>query len=941
MKSQFAVLTAVLALALMAVMSCAGGAGTGNPASPQMTPERPSQAGPSGHQLLAYLQIYVEPEEGKVEIVPLREVDTHWNVLKFLEQGPCTTCVAVKGINPTPDGTIEWTVEIRHPFPVANLTGFDVRGIAMFKGSRSYPASALTTPDRAQGDGELVNPDGYTTLYNSTTQGSGPGGLQGYLKGKYGSPLIPDALVNGYKSHISAGAENTRNAMYAGDAITAVYELDMPDTGFYFNYAVDANWVPPTTKPVTDPMTDFPPEANCSEPWKVDVYASPINGGMTPEGGETQLVMNVYDWQGKDSHGDPVVECPELFDGELPATWVSDGIGFTNYEVTISNAKLADLGEYEVLISVEDNDNATAPAWLDLTAYQILAVSVVEPVNAPPVAGAAASSTNARPWLDVQFYDASTDPDGASDIVAWEWDFSYDEVDGFQVESTEKIAVYQFPGEGVYQVQHRVRDLGGLEDMLDTPLEVTVERVGWGVSFGGIASEECLDLGVGASFETYVVGVTDGTIDLDPGSGIVDYTSQGGSDFFITVLDSSGAYMWGHGWGSTGEDFARSVTPTTSGKVLVTGSFTGTVDFDPGPSTDERTSNGGSEDAFLLVLNSDGSFNSVLTWGGTGYEGGESVDYDNPGNTYVAGNFSGTVDFDPGAGVTEMTSVGASDVFLCKYNPAGAFQWVKTFGGPQADWLFDLCIERSSGECFLVGYFQDTVDFNPGPPTDNHTSNGDWDVFACKLNKEGGFQWAATWGGTGRDQAKAAGVDGCYNLSVVGGFEDTVDFDPGSGTDDHSAQGLYTDVFLSLLDSSTGAFRWAKTWGAVDAGDTAEEVCIQSMGPVFSLVFVTGSFFGTVDFDPGLDSAEKTSAGLSDVFTSAFESFGAFMWVSTWGGDDEDSGTAIGTDMARYLRVGGHFSSTMDLDPSPGEEFFTSEGGYDLFVSKLATDGWW
>jgi len=939
MKSQFAVLTAVLALALMAAVSCAGG--TENPASPQMTPDLLSQTGPSGHQLLAFVQVYVDPAEGTVEVVPLREVDMHWNVLKFLEKGPCTTCVAVKGVHTTPDGTKEWTVEISHPFPVMNLTGFDVRGIAMFKGSRSYPVSALTTPDRAQGDGELVNADGYTTLYNSTTQGSGPGGLQGYLKGKYGSPLIPDALVNGYKRHVSPGAENTRNAMYAGDAVTAVYELDMPDTGFYFNYAVDANWAPPTTKPVTDPMTDFPLSANCSEPWKIDVVADPIDGGMTPEGGETLLAISVYDWQGKDSHGDPVVECPELFDSTVAGEWVSDEDGFANYEATISNDKLADLGEYEVLVSVEDNDNATAPEWLDLTAYQILSVSVVEAVNEPPVAGASVSTIETRPWHDVEFYDTSTDPDGASDIVAWEWDFSYDEVDGFLVESTDKNALYQFPDEGVFQIQHRVRDSKGAEDMLDTPLEVTVARTGWGVAWGGTGYEEFLGLAVGSSNETYAVGLTEGTIDLNPGSGTDSYASQGGSDFFITALDSSGTYMWGHGWGSTGEDFARCVTGTTSGKVLMTGSFTGTVDFDPSPSTANRTSNGAKEDAFLLVLNSSGGFSSVLSWGGTNWEGGEAVGADNTDNFYVAGYFYGTVDFDPGAGVAEKTAAGGSDVFLSKFSSAGVFQWVEAFGGAQNDWPLDLVVDKN-GACFLVGFFQETVDFDPGAGTDEHTSNGDWDAFMCKFDSSGAFQFAATWGGTGKDQAKGVGVDQAGNICVTGGFSGTADFDPGSGTDNHSAQGLYTDVFLSFFNSA-GEYQWAKTWGATDAGDMGEDVAIQSQGPAFSIMYVTGSFFGAVDFDPGPDSTERTSAGESDVFVSTLESVGgAFKWVSTWGGDGADTGMGIAVDVARYLRVGGHFTSTVDLDPSPGVADFTSQGSYDLFLSKLAgDDGLW
>jgi len=475
MSMRFTILACALAALLIAAVSCSGGGRIADtPTSPELMGAQAVEGNGAGHYLLAFAQIYVDPATDSVEVVPMRQVETHWNVLKFLEKGPCWTCIGIVGVTPMPDGTKQFTVEITHPFPGTNLTGFDVRGIAMFKGSRSYPASGLTTPDRALGDGELVNADGYTTLYNSTTMGAGPGGFQGYFKGKYTGPLVPDALLNGYKRHISAGGGNTRNAFFAGDSTMVFYQLDMPDTGFYFNYCVDASWAPPTTKPVTNPMTDFPPEANCPEPWKIAVTENPVDGGLHELGGETVLVIDVYDWQGKTSHAAPVVECPELFNDTVPATWVSDGTGFSEFEATITNSKHAGIGEYEVLISVVDNENATAPDWLDLTAYQIISVGVVAAGNQPPTAIAGISSKNAFTNQNINFFDKSTDPDGYEDIESWAWDLSYDEGDGFQTDRTDQYFVYQYTQAGVYLIQLRVTDSESHTDMLDEPETVTV-----------------------------------------------------------------------------------------------------------------------------------------------------------------------------------------------------------------------------------------------------------------------------------------------------------------------------------------------------------------------------------------------------------------------------------------------------------------------------------
>ena len=174
MSSRFAFPALALCLVIFGLISCSPGpTPTLNPVTPQISPVRETST-EAGHYVLAFVQVFVDPVEGTYETTPMRQVAGHWNVLKWLEQTPCTDCVEILEVKPTSGGAKEWTVQISHPFANPNLTGFDVRGIAMFSGSHSFPESGLTTPDMNEGDGELLNADGYTTLYNSTTAGSGP-----------------------------------------------------------------------------------------------------------------------------------------------------------------------------------------------------------------------------------------------------------------------------------------------------------------------------------------------------------------------------------------------------------------------------------------------------------------------------------------------------------------------------------------------------------------------------------------------------------------------------------------------------------------------------------------------------------------------------------------------------------------------------------------------
>ena len=110
-----------------------------------------------------------------------------------------------------------------------------------------------------------------------------------------------------------------------------------------------------------------------------------------------------------------------------------------------------------------------------------------EPENQPPVALAEASTTNVMQYEIVEFTDISTDPDGADDIVKWEWDFSYDAAEGLNPESGVRNPVVPWDDFGTFYVQMRVIDQGGLSDTLDAPIEIVVNQqfydpVAWATS---------------------------------------------------------------------------------------------------------------------------------------------------------------------------------------------------------------------------------------------------------------------------------------------------------------------------------------------------------------------------------------------------------------------------------------------------------------------------
>jgi hypothetical protein len=256
----------------------------------------------------------------------------------------------------------------------------------------------------------------------------------------------------------------------------------------------------------------------------------------------------------------------------------------------------------------------------------------------------------------------------------------------------------------------------------------------WGASYH--------DTGYGAAVDglgnVVVAGYFSETVDFDPGLDLNNHASNGGYDTFLTKFDSSGNFVGARTWGGTEEDCGYGAAVDGSGNVYVTGSFGGTVDFDPGTDVDNHVSNG-DYGTFLTKLDSTGNFIWARTWGGAvHYDFGHGAAVDGSGNVYVIGNFELMVDFDPGPDLDNHMSNGSADTFLTKFDSTGDFIWAKTWGGAADDWGRQVAVD-ASGNAYVTGVLKDEVDFDPGPGVDSRVSNGYEDAFLSKFPPDGNW----------------------------------------------------------------------------------------------------------------------------------------------------------------------------------------------------------
>lgn len=318
--------------------------------------------------------------------------------------------------------------------------------------------------------------------------------------------------------------------------------------------------------------------------------------------------------------------------------------------------------------------------------------------------------------------------------------------------------------------------------------------------------------------------------------------------------------------------------------------------------------------------------------GGSCWDNGASLFADIAGNTYVLGRFAGTVDVDPGLGTTFFSTSGwlNNHMLLVKLDPAGNFIWAKDIGGTGSSNVYGSSMQQDvSGNIYITGYFDSTVDFNPGLGVCNMTSSGQADIFISKLDASGNFIWAKQMGGSGWDCGNSIVQDLSGNVFITGAFQGAADFDPSSAAYNLSASG-YWATFIVKLDGS-GNFVWAKKFDASNGCSAIDQS---------KYLYTTGSFGGAVDFDPGSGVYNLTaSTGFSDIYVSKLDTAGNLIWAKGFGSPVNDYGSAICADVNGNVIATGGFQSTADFDPNAGVFNLTSNGNYDCFITKLDGSG--
>ena len=233
--------------------------------------------------------------------------------------------------------------------------------------------------------------------------------------------------------------------------------------------------------------------------------------------------------------------------------------------------------------------------------------------------------------------------------------------------------------------------------------------VNWAKSFGGSSHDEVHSIVVLDSL-VFSTGAIRDTVDFDPDTSTHIVISQGYSEGFLHIIDTSGAFKGVSVISGIGQNGGYDLAKDNSGNILTTGFFSSTASFGDSSNQTPITSMG-RFDSYISKYDRSGGLIWAKSIGGSSDVRGHSVATDNLNNVYTLGTFAGNVDFDPDTSLSHFVNATTKNVFITRFDSNGKFQFVSPFKGDQSE---SYSVEVNPfNEILANGFFYGTTDFDP------------------------------------------------------------------------------------------------------------------------------------------------------------------------------------------------------------------------------------
>ncbi len=428
----------------------------------------------------------------------------------------------------------------------------------------------------------------------------------------------------------------------------------------------------------------------------------------------------------------------------------------------------------------------------------------------------------------------------------------------------------------------------------------------------------------------------DGTTDFNPGTGSDNRTplqSNYSGDAYLTKINADGSYAWTEILGyAAGSAFADGVAVDSAGNVYITGSYIGTMDFDPGSGTALHTTSGGYY-RFVVKLHNDGSYAWMLDGLAESQNSGihrTRIKIDGNDDFYLAGtSAAGSFDFDLTADVDTITVTGGTAAYVSKYHSDGTYGWTRVYTSQDpSDYVHitDLAFD-SSGNLLVLGDFNGlsanpTVDVDPGSGTKlvSQTMN------ICQVHNfiVPLLPVSGDYGGWVIPMPRSYNsfvLDSQNNIYLTGISQDGA-YDPFAcqkQLGDYQVGGNYSAVLTKII-GHTG-YGWTKRFVSVPNGAYSRGIGEKIVADSVDSVYVIG----------GSEYA-GVNASSDPLYVARFTPSGEMSWMKSYG--IGNSYRAV-IDKDNNIYTTGEFGLSADFDPGAETDAKTPTGSVSVYLTKF------
>ncbi|MCG3167190.1 MAG: hypothetical protein POELPBGB_02976 [Bacteroidia bacterium] len=431
----------------------------------------------------------------------------------------------------------------------------------------------------------------------------------------------------------------------------------------------------------------------------------------------------------------------------------------------------------------------------------------------------------------------------------------------------------------------------------------------WSIGVGSESVENGYDITIDTDGNICVTGIFHGITNF--GSNYTLNPVQG--EAFLAKYNASGNLIFAKNFGNGFIDYGRSVITGNDNKIYVIG--------------DELVSDSGAN-VYFIKYNDIGDLIFKKNVGGEDDDRGHSIAVDKKDNIYICGNFMSTADFDPGPGVSNMTSADYTDEFISKYDSTGNYIYSKRFGGNGGE--SSKIISDNYGNLYVIASFYDTLTFYPDTQLPL-ISQGLSDFLFAKIDTNGNYKFIHQFGDIDMQYTSDIVFDQDSNICISGFFKGIIDFDPSQNVVTlDGGSGNYYSGFVAKYNPQ-GDLIWAIEPPAAVAVSFDED----------NNLYMIGEFSGTIDFDLSSVSAYLTATVqtnppfVTDIYIAKYDSLFNFIDAGKISAGYDES--IYGLDVKnKNVYITGNYNGDTDFDIGASTSIMSTVGGSDIFIAKYS-----